>query len=413
MGILDGIRILELGRVAPAELPGMLFGDLGADVIKVEAPASHETRTVAARTDARYAPTNRNKRSIAIDLKSTRGREVFLRLAATADAVIEGFRPGVVDRLGVGYRAVRAINPEIVYCSMSSFGQTGPYSQHSAHDLNFLGTSGVLNLIGEPGRKPAIPINLVADLGGAGMNAAFAVAAALLGRARNGRGQYIDLSYLDSTIALLAPTTAMRSYFSAGIAAQRGEGVNSGAYPFYSVYETSDGVMITLACSEPALWEKFCRLVERPDLLPFSRKRENYDRAPNAAEAAARDAVARLILTRSRDAWFDFLSERGVCVGKVLEVDEMIVDPQVVHRGMIVDLAHPDGTLRQIGPAVKYAPDAAAARSVSPLAGENSRELLRQAGCRDEEIDALVANGVVQQLGEAEVTNQAESGRNA
>ncbi len=399
MGMLDGIRILELGRVAPAEFPAMMFGDLGAEVIKIETPSGPATQAHSSQIDALHASTNRNKQSIAINLKAPEGRAIFMRLAETADVVIEGFRPGVVDRLGVGYENVRAINPRIVYCSMSSFGQTGPYRQHSAHDLNFLGASGVLNLIGEPDRKPSIPINMVADLGGASMHAAFAIAAALLGRERNGRGQYIDLSYLDSTIALLAATTAMRSYFSAGIAAQRGQGVSSGAYPFYAIYEAYDGRMITLACSEPPLWEKFCRIVHRADLIPFSRKREHYDRAPNAAETAAKIEVEQLIRTRPRDEWFDMLSVEGVCVGKVLTVDEMTNDPQVRDRSMIIEIEHPKlGRIKQIGPAIKFAPDSARVRDAAPLAGENTRDVLRRSGFSEAEIADFASRGIVEQV---------------
>src|SRR3990172_5048769 len=245
MGVLDGIKILELARVPPAELPGMFFADMGADVLKIDTPPS-EPESEEWRRRAAFVYVNRNKRSLALNMKAPEGQALFKRLAAGADVIVEGFRPGVMKRLGADYEAIRAINPRIVYCSLSGFGQNGPYRDYPAHDMNYLSLAGVLGLIGEPDRKPAIPLNLVADYAGASMHGALGVMYALFARERTGKGQHVDVSYLDTSVALLAATPNMRFFFSDGMAPKRGEGFLGGSYPYYAIYETRDGKLLTI-----------------------------------------------------------------------------------------------------------------------------------------------------------------------
>src|SRR5919204_6341893 len=216
MGVMDGIKILELARVPPAEMPAMMLADMGADVLKIESadperPTGEEwvRRTI-------HAFTNRNKRSMTLNLKSAEGQAVFRKLAASADVIVEGFRPGVMKRLGADYVTIAALNPRIVYCSLSGFGQDGPYRDYPAHDMNYLSLAGVLTLIGEADRKPAIPLNLVADYAGASLHGALGIMLALFARERTGRGQHVDVSYLDTSVSLLAATPNMRFFFSDG-----------------------------------------------------------------------------------------------------------------------------------------------------------------------------------------------------
>src|ERR671924_1124573 len=216
MGVMDGIKILELARVPPAEMPAMILADMGAEVLKIETP-EHERPTGdewVRRTI--HAFTNRNKRSITLNMKTAEGQAIFRKLAATADVIVEGFRPGVMKRLGADYETIRALNPRIVYCSLSGFGQDGPYRDYPAHDMNYLSLTGVLGLIGEADRKPAIPLNLIADYAGATMHGALGIMLALFARERTGRGQYVDVAYLDTTVHLLAATPNMRFFFSDG-----------------------------------------------------------------------------------------------------------------------------------------------------------------------------------------------------
>src|ERR1700675_1951802 len=222
MGVLDGIKVLERARVAPAELPGMFFADMGADVLKIETPPEHD-EDAATKRRAAFTYVNRNKRSLALNMKAPEAQAIFKKLAASADVIVEGFRPGVMKRLGADYATLSAANPRLVYCSLSGFGHNGPYKDYPAHDGNYLSLAGVLNLIGEPDRKPIFPLNLVGAYAGAGMDRGRGIMFSLFARERTGRGQHVDVSYLDTSVALLAATPNMRFFFSDGIAPKRGE----------------------------------------------------------------------------------------------------------------------------------------------------------------------------------------------
>src|SRR4029453_11115433 len=271
MGVLDGIRILELARVAPAELPAMMLADMGAEVLKIETPdpdreAGDEwvRRTI-------HTFVNRNKRSMTLNMKSPEGQAVFRKLAASADVLVEGRGPAVMKRLGPDYETLHQLNPRLVYCSLSGFGQDGPYRDRPAHDMNYLSLAGVLNLIGEKDPKPANPLNLVAAYAGPSLHGALGIMLALFARERTGRGQHVDVSYLDTTVSLLAATPNMRFFFSVGLAPRRGEGFLGGSYPYYAIYETRDGKLLTVGCTEPWLWENFCNAIGRPDFKRFAR----------------------------------------------------------------------------------------------------------------------------------------------
>jgi alpha-methylacyl-CoA racemase len=395
MGVLDGITVLELARVAPAELPGMMFADMGADVLKIETP-EEETPTPDAMRRAAFAYVNRNKRSLALNLKAPEGQALFKRLAATADIIVEGFRPGVMKRLGADYETVRALNPRIVYCSLSGFGQDGPYRDYPAHDMNYLSLAGVLTLIGEPGRKPVIPLNLVADYAGASLHGALGIMFALFARERTGKGQHVDVSYLDTTVALLAATPNMRFFFSDGMAPKRGEGFLGGSYPYYAIYETRDRKLLTIGCTEPWLWENFCKAINRPDFAEFARKPDQFVRAANAEEVRAREEIEAIIRTRTRDEWWDDLVKADVCVGKVYEPEEMVKDPQVQARDMVVEVRHPaHGTITEFGVPIKLSETPGTVRLAAPASGEHTDEVLRGLGLSAAEISGLRASRVV------------------
>ncbi len=396
MGVLDGIKILELARVAPAEMPGMMLADMGAEVLKIETPGHAETDDAQAERRAAFAFVNRNKRSMTLNMKAPEGQEVFRALAAHADVIVEGFRPGVMKRLGADYEAIRALNPRIVYCSLSGFGQDGPYRDYPAHDMNYLSLAGVLGLIGEADRKPAIPLNLVADYAGASLHGALGIMLALFARERTGRGQHVDVSYLDTTLSLLAATPNMRFFFSDGLAPRRGAGFLGGSYPYYAIYETRDDKLLTIGCTEPWLWENFCKAIGRPDFVRFARKSDQFVRAANAEEDAARREIEAIIKTRDRDDWYEYLAKADVCVGKVYDPDEVVRDPQVLHRNMVVDVEHPKhGSVRQFGTAIKLSETPGAARTVAPVSGEHTDEVLRELGYGDSRIAELRRGRVV------------------
>jgi alpha-methylacyl-CoA racemase len=398
MNVLDGIKILELARVPPAEMPGMIMADMGADVLKIETPEPDRVNDELNIRRTIHAFVNRNKRSMTLNMKAPEGQAVFRKLAATADVIVEGFRPGVMDRLGAGYEAIRSLNPRIIYCSLSGYGQDGPYRNFPAHDMNYLSMAGLLNLIGEKGsKKPVIPLNLVADYAGASLHGALGIALALFARERTGRGQHVDVSYLDTTLSLLAATPNMRFFFSDGVAPNRGEGFLGGSYPYYAIYETRDDKLLTIGCTEPWLWENFCKAIGRPDFAQFARKPDQFVRAANPDEAAARDAIEAVIRTRDRDDWYEFLVKHDVCVGKVYEIEEMVRDPQITHRGMIVDVEHPThGRVRQFGVAIKLSETPGTVRTAAPLAGEHTEAILKDLGLGADEIAGMRQRKVIE-----------------
>jgi crotonobetainyl-CoA:carnitine CoA-transferase CaiB-like acyl-CoA transferase len=397
MGALDGIKILELARVPPAEMPGMLLADMGAEVLKIDSPDPHRPEGPEWVRRTLHTFTNRNKRAMTLNMKTPEGQAIFRRLAATADVVVEGFRPGVMKRLGADYPALAAQNPRLVYCSLSGFGQDGPYRDLPAHDMNYLSLAGVLNLIGEKDRKPVIPLNLVADYAGASLHGALGIVLALFARERTGRGQHVDVAYLDTSVSLLAATPNMRFFFSDGTAPRRGEGFLGGSYPYYAIYETKDDRLLTIGCTEPWLWENFCKAIDRPDFVRFARQPDQFVRAANAEEEAARREIEAIIRTRTRDEWWERLTRADVCVGKVYDIEEMVQDPQVVHRKMIVDVEHPThGRVRQIGVAIKLSDTPGSIRSAAPLPGEHTDAVLKDLGVPAAEIAALRERGVVE-----------------
>src|SRR5213593_1388452 len=397
MGVLDGITVLEVARVPPAEMPGMILADMGADVLKIETPGLEHSDDPDWDRRAAFAFVNRNKRSMALNMKAPEGQDIFRRLAAKADVIVEGFRPGVMQRLGADYETIRALNARIVYCSLSGFGQSGPAAGYPAHDLNYLSLAAVLGLIGERDRKPAIPLNLVADYAGASLHGALGIVLALFARERTGRGQHVDVSYLDTTISLLAATPNMRFFFSDGVAPRRGEGFLGGSYPYYAIYETRDGKLLTIGCTEPWLWANFCRAIGRPDFERFARSSDQFVRAANAEEEAARREIEALIKTRDRDEWYELLVKADVCVGKVYDIPEMVTDPQINHRRMIVDVEHPtQGRVRQIGVAIKLSETPGAIRSAAPMPNEHTEDVLKDLGMTAAEIADLRRKGVVE-----------------
>lgn len=395
MGALDGIKILEVARVPPAEMPGMLLADMGAEVLKIETPGHAEGGVDTARRAA-FAFVNRNKRSLTLNMKTPEGQTVFRRLAAGADVIVEGFRPGVMKRLGADYETLRALNPRLVYCSLSGFGQDGPYRDYPAHDMNYLSLAGVLGLIGEPDRKPAIPLNLVADYAGASLHGTLGIVLALFARERTGRGQHVDVSYLDTTVSLLAATPNMRFFFSDGLVPRRGAGFLGGSYPYYAIYETRDGKLLTIGCTESWLWENFCKAIGRPEFVRFARKPDQFVRAANAEEEAARREIEAIIRTRDRDDWFDALVKADVCVGKVYEPAEMVTDPQIRHRQMVVSIDHPQhGRVEQFGIAIKLSETPGQVRSAAPASGEHTAAVLGELGLGAAEIEDYRRRGIV------------------
>ncbi|UCC90478.1 MAG: CoA transferase [Dehalococcoidia bacterium] len=396
---LEGLQILDITWQGPGPFCTMILGDLGAEIIKIGPPPTAGARQAtkeAGKREVAYQATNRNKKSILLNLKSEEGRSIFHKLAKEADVIVEGFRPGVTKRLGIDYQTITEINPKIIYCSITGYGQDGPYRDLPGHDVNYISIGGVLNLIGEADRQPVVPLNLVADYGAGGMSAVVGILSALIARGKTGKGQYIDISLTDSVILLLTQVV-LDHYFQSGVVPKRGEHYLSGAYPHYNIYEAKDGKFITIACLEPWLWENLCREIGREEFIPFSLTRGHL---PNPTENEKWEEISsylkQLFLTKTRDEWFELLSQKDVPIGKVYSLDEVFADPQVLHRKMVIEVEHPtEGKVKQVGIAIKLSDTPGKVRSLPSLAGEHTNEILISLGYSEQRISKLRQKGVI------------------
>ena len=389
---LEHIRVLDLSRLAPGPYCSMLLGDMGADVLLVEAPpqfvSSRPVESDPMQRERQRAGNalRRNKRSIVLNLRDEAGREAFYRLCADADVVLEGFRPGVVKRLGVDYETVSKLNDRIVYCSISGYGQTGPYRDLVGHDINYISVAGALGSIGRQGQPPTIPHNLLADFAGGGLTAAFAIAVALLAREQTGHGQYIDIAMSDGVMQLIGPL--MGGVLAGDAPAGRGETRLSGGAPNYDVYETADGRWIAIGAIESYFWDALCDVMGREDFKPFEYEPSEYEEI--------REHFERTFKQKTRDQWFEELRRVELCFAPVLDLDEVVNDEHNRARGMVVEVDDPVvGKVLQVGIAPKLSETPGAVRTTAPEAGAHSDAVMSSIGYSAEEIDSLREQGVV------------------
>ncbi len=390
----EGLRVLDFTRGYPGSHAIMFLGDFGADVIRVDPPPGATPRgDMDQEILAAFQTVHRNKKSIIINLKSEDGQAVLRKLVQKADILLEGFRPGVMARLGAGYEDLKEINPRLIFCSLSGFGQDGPYVSRPAHDMNYISLAGALSLIGQRNGPPYLPSNLLADFGGAAMHGLTGVLIALYAREKTGQGQHVDIAYLDSVISLMSQETP--NYFLTGQVPRRGETRLTGAHPWTNVYCCQDGEYITIACIEPQFWDTLCREFDREDLIRY--QREPY---PQEELDDVTGQLAEIFLTRTRDEWVEFFEGKEVCFGPVNYLNETFQNPQVLHRRMVVEIDHPKaGKVKQIGLPIKLSDTPGEIRSLGTPNGTDTGEILRELGYGEEEVGALLDSGAVTQTG--------------
>ena len=394
-GPLAGLRILDLTRLLPGPVATMHLADLGAEVIKIEDTGAGDyaramgpgERAAGGNGDSLFfRMVNRNKKSLRLDLKQAAGVEVFMRLAADADVIFESFRPGVVDKLGIGFEAVRVVNPRIVYCAITGYGQTGPWAELAGHDINYLATAGLLDQIGThdgtTSGPPAIPNLQVGDLLGGALTPLLGVLAAVIGAKATGQGSHVDVAMTDAVLAhTIFPLVTTQAF---GQPMPRGADLLTGGVPCYGVYRTADDRYLAVGALEPKFWQALCTAIERPDLAPFGLAIGSEGRRVKGELAAVLDS-------RSLADWEPVFAAADCCVTPILRMDEAIRHPQMIAREMVVEVG---GTI-QFAPPFKLSAWPWADAAPAPAAGADSEAVLKAAGYAESEIARLRDSGVI------------------
>lgn len=389
MAPLDGLRVLDLSRLMPGPLCTMILGDLGADVIKVEQPEigdyARSAPPLLGNTGSAFLMLNRNKRSTTLNLKKAEGQEILRKLAAKADVFVESYRPGVAERLGVGYQAISQMNERIIYCSISGFGQSGPYRDLVGHDLTYTAYSGAIGATGSKDGPPVIPAIQVSDIQAA-MYATIAITAALYRREKAGKGEFIDISLMDAAVAsMIMPM----SFHLAGESTERGSSFLSGGAPFYNIYETADRKYIAIAPLEPKFWIALCSVL----------RLEKYQDKQLTSETEAnriRDDLAVIFRQKTRDEWVKILNEREIPCAPIYDVREVLADPHVRSRKMIFEMeTEAFGKLNQLATPIRVTHSPLTARSPPPRLGEHTIQILQEIGYSMSDAKRLKSEGTI------------------
>jgi|AP82_1055514.scaffolds.fasta_scaffold10918_3 crotonobetainyl-CoA:carnitine CoA-transferase CaiB-like acyl-CoA transferase len=392
---LEGIRVLDLTRALAGPFCTLMLGDYGADVIKIEIPgAGDDTRhwgpPFVGEESAYFLSINRNKRSLTLNFKDPEAIKIFLQLAKDADVIVENFTPGVMARFGLDYETVKGVNPKIVYCSISGFGQTGPYQSRPAYDQIMQGISGIMSITGEPDGEPQKVGIAVTDIG-AGMWSAFAVMTAIFHREQKGEGQYIDISMMDAQVAWLTYQAA--TYFANDEPPKRLGAAHPTLVP-YQAFMCEDGKYINVAVGSERIWDRFCQGMKMPEM------KENPEYATNGDRVRNRDEIVpnlqKIFLTRPVNDWVQDLQEFNVPCGPINDLADVFSDPQLLHRKMFVEMPHPTlGSIKQTGLPIKFSLTPGALDRHPPLLGEHNGELLKELGYSEADIQRLTEQEVI------------------
>lgn len=384
MEALSGIRVLDLTRLLPGPYCSMVLADFGAEVIKIEEPTTGDY--------ARNFPPfqngfgcwhlqlNRNKKSLALDLKTEQGKQAFFRLLKTADVVMESYRPGVLERLGIDYEQAKKVNPKIVYCSLSGYGKKGPRVHEADHDINYVSLAGVTSMSGEKNGKPAIPGVLMADMNAA-LLAGISILTALRHVAETGEGQEIEVALYNAALTLMPGAASL--YFGDGFVAERGNNWLTGAYPNYNIYETSDHRYLAVGALEKKFWANLCNVLQKEDLIDQIDDKDRYEEIK--MELAAEFSKKTLAQ------WEETLSGKDTCTTPVYNFDEAMSAEQTIANEMVLTVDDPEvGCYKQIGFPMKLSKTPGSIRHRAPKLGEHTEDLLRECGYSKQEIEEIV-----------------------
>ena len=369
----------------------MMLADLGADVVKIEQPGTGDyirwMPPMAGRESVGHIALNRNKRSVTLNLKDPSGRDLLLRLIPSFDVLVESFRPGVLDRLGLGWQSCNEANPRLIYCAITGYGQDGPRAAVAGHDINYIGYAGALAMTGSAGGPPVLPGLQIGDLGGGGMSAVIAILTALYRRAATGSGDFCDVSMTDGVVSWLSLHAA--AYLGAGIPAERGRGPLTGGWPCYRVYPAADGYL-TVGALEPQFWSRLCEALGRSDLID-----DAFSTGARGEEVVAE--LERVFATKRRAEWLEFFGNDDVCVGSVNELDEALSDDGIRARGLVIEHSLSDGGVAKgVATPVRLAgAPADVDRLPPPGLGEHTGEVLAEIGLSADDVEALMGTGVV------------------
>lgn len=378
-GALSGIKVVDMSRLLPGPYCSMILADHGARVIAVEGK-----RFLA--DGLFFDPVNRNKEHMSLNLKTPEGKEIFFKLIKDADVFMEGFRPGVAGKLGIDYEPVSKANPGIIYCSITGYGQTGQYRDRVGHDANYLSISGVLDIIGEKDRAPAIPGVQIADIAGGGMNAAIGILLALFARKKTGAGQYIDISMTDSMVCFLPVPLFFRQI--TGQVTRRGDAFLSHRYACYNTYETADGRYLSIGAVENRFWKRLCEIMGVPGYAPLQYDEIRRDEITEFMRAAFKK--------KTLNEWEVILSSEDVCWGRVQNLTEVLEDPLFTEREMVVEFTAKDGKKsKALGVPVKLSGTPGSVRTPPPRFGENTCDILHELGYENDRIKEFGEKGII------------------
>lgn len=388
---LDGVKVLDLTRLLPGAFCTMFLADFGAEVLKVEDTIQGDyMRFIPPYVDnegVQFMALNRNKKSMKLNLKKNEGKEILKKLVKQYDVLIEGFRPGVMERLGVGYETLKKENPELIYCAITGYGQNGPYKDKAGHDNNYISLAGILDLSGKSGGEASLLPVQVADLGGGALMAAIGVLTAIIGREKSGTGSFIDISMQDGALSWMSAVVA--KYLADKELPLRGELYLNGALLAYDVYPAKDGRFMSLGALEPKFWETFCKAINRMDILPEFM-------AAGERKKQLHDELRAIFQSKTQSEWVEFFKGMEVCCEPVKTMPEVLEDAHLKERNMFIDVPSPSGVpVKEVNNPIKFSNIPDIIKKPSPRFGEHTQEVLKALGYNEEQVRAFENEGVI------------------